>query len=265
MYWNTGIGVSYDISSAGNPNIAYTWTDPNDLATSNSTYTVNVGYNVPDNLVPCDGKGASSPAWQSDKFGGCYALSADFQHLGRSDVLAGFADPLNVAAGVTFQYNGGAANGGCPAGQFRNFKFVVMCAPNGVAWPAPTAPTPDSMGAFMDEIDTCTYVAWMRNTLGCPLECPRVNGNVCGTTGVCGYDDTIPSARCFCSFGYGGADCQTLTNPFPGGDVAGAVFGGIFTAMVFMVAFTWWSAKKGGKSGRTQYDGVDGFYSSGAL
>jgi len=60
-----------------------------------------------------------------------------------------------------------------------------------------------------------------------PAECPRVNGVVCGGNGVCGYDDSAQTARCFCNDYSLVANCQSPTSSPPGGPIAGALIGGI--------------------------------------
>ena len=37
-----------------------------------------------------------------------------------------------------------------------------------------------------------------------------VEGNVCGSQGVCGYDSSIKTTRCFCTSQYSGTDCTTF-------------------------------------------------------
>ena len=56
---------------------------------------------------------------------------------------------------------------------------------------------------------------------------------------MCGYDDAINNARCFCNQGWTGNDCQTQSNPFPSGAVAGATIGGMLISAGALLGFAY--------------------------
>lgn len=248
--WDTGNGVTYDVSSLSQTVGAYIWNDPTDLYTSNSTYTFNVCANVPANMVPagCSTK-KNSPAWQVDDSGSCYALGSDLISYGHPAMQVDYADPLDYARGVKFTFLGGDVGGGCPTninGGSRAFSLVMMCSLD-KPFPAPAlnpSAAPDTSDSYIDEVDTCIYTAYSRSMNACPTQCPIYNGQVCGGNGVCGYDSTAQSARCFCYDGFIEAGCQTEQYPFPSGSVAGALFGGIFVGALGVLGYAYYAGKK---------------------
>jgi len=58
------------------------------------------------------------------------------------------------------------------------------------------------------ELNTRQYYLTVTSIHACPLECPIVDGVVCGGHGVCGVDHDIPSLRCFCNLGKEGTSCS---------------------------------------------------------
>lgn len=91
------------------------------------------------------------------------------------------------------------------------------------------------------ETSFCQYYVQLPSRYGCPLQCTRKNGRVCGANGICGYDVAGGYAKCFCNKGYSGSDCST-----PGdkglppainysGNIGGGFVGGLFGGMVLAV------------------------------
>lgn len=253
-------GVSYDISELASTNAAWTWNDPSDFLTTNSTYTFNICADVPASLKPAGCPTGSAPAYQVDGSGNCYRLGASFTYLGRQPVYADFIDAANPARGVKFTYTGGDVSGGCPAdidGGGRAFTLSVLCSirEDHEIFPPATAPQVDTQSAHIDEVNVCDYEAFVASSWGCPLECPRVGGKVCGGNGICSFDSTQQAARCFCYDNWMEADCQTPRYPFPGGSVAGALFGGALVGALGVLGFAYYKARKEGASPQ-----VGGFY-----
>ena len=106
-------------------------------------------------------------------------------------------------------------------------------------------------------MNTCQYVAHSYSPYGCPVECKRVNGQVCGGTGVCGWDTSIQQARCFCNDDYIESDCQTPRTPYPTGSVAGSVIGGMLLGSLGLVGVIFFLQRRGGKHAAPA---VEGFY-----
>lgn len=62
----------------------------------------------------------------------------------------------------------------------------------------PSSPCP--IQYWIDEFNACNYVANVYSIQGCPLECPRAaSGQLCSGNGVCGFDNNLFKARCFCN------------------------------------------------------------------
>lgn len=87
---------------------------------------------------------------------------------------------------------------------------------------------------------TCRYSAFIYSRAGCPLQCPFATapgrfgaGHLCAGQGICDYDFSASTARCFCDKGWSGADCTQSGDkglpppPSYGGNIAGGFFGGI--------------------------------------
>ena len=74
----------------------------------------------------------------------------------------------------------------------------------------------DAITTFPEEVGAgttnngCDYTVFFRSAYACPTECPHVNGNVCGSHGVCGYDEELRTARCYCGSRYTGVDCMAF-------------------------------------------------------
>lgn len=85
-----------------------------------------------------------------------------------------------------------------------------------------------------------------------------MNNAVCGGNGVCGYDDTAATARCFCYDDWLEADCQTPRSVFPSGAVAGATIGGIILGALGVVAFSFIAYRN--KGGARAASTADGYY-----
>ena len=62
---------------------------------------------------------------------------------------------------------------------------------------------------------SCIYEVEIPHAFGCPLECKRVNDQVCSAHGICGYDQTNKKSRCFCDEGFAGEACETTASSGP--------------------------------------------------
>jgi hypothetical protein len=149
---------------------SYTWTDPTDFETTNSTYTFNIGVNVQNVPTPCAGL-PTAPAYQITNNGGsgsppvCYNLGTDVtKTLVTTSTLF---DGTNPARGWMINYNGGSSVG-CQNG--RSLSVIFMCGR--FPFPAPGSPNAPNNGSFINEIQSCNYEAWSISPYGCPLgEC----------------------------------------------------------------------------------------------
>lgn len=135
----------------------------------------------------------------------------------------------------------------------RTFTLSFYCD-RAMTFPAPNASTNTG---FIDETNSCNYQAFTWSQAGCPLECPVVNGVVCGGNGVCGYDSTAGAARCFCNDNYIEADCQKPRTPFPSGAVAGATIGGIIAGAIGVFGYSFYAYRR---PGAQRVQAADGFY-----
>ena len=279
-----GQTATYDISSLYDPVNDYQWSDAQggDAIAAQWVYTFNICGNVNNPPTQCQSGAppplpnppASStnkyPAFQtpnsvtfnqSNPATGCYALGMSIKTgVFRTSFLS-YIDPANPAYGVSYTY-GPIANDDCidnkgnPTG--RQLSLVFRCAYN--AWtPATLTPSSsniDSTGKFVTETDNCVYQAYSWTTAGCPLECPVTNGALCSNKGICAWDADISSARCFCDDNYIEKDCSKPANPFPGGAVAGAFFGGGALGCALLLGTAFYLSRKAVVSTTG-----DGFYS----
>ena len=120
---------------------------------------------------------------------------------------------------------------------------------------APPPPPPAWLQYWIDEFNSCAYTANVYSVLGCPLECPRSGNSVCSGNGVCGFDNNILKARCFCNDDYIESDCSAPRYPFPTGALAGSVIGGMLLGVAGAVGGVFWLQKRRASAGA-----VDGFY-----
>lgn len=258
---NNGAGATFNVCSLASA-ADYVWTDPTDAETANSTYYFNIGVNVQHPPAVCGSK--TAPAFQIDNSNLaqplCYGLGLDITNklaLYQTTLL----DVTNPAKGFQLAYNGGEI---CAAtGASRSFAVQFHCFP---AFPFP--PSNNSVlnsQAFVNEEQTCSYSGYSWSMSGCPLECPVVGGVMCGGNGVCGYDSTIGTARCFCYSDWIEADCQTPRTTFPAGAVAGAVIGGIILGAAILLGVSFWmgrsaAAKAASHAGAGSIQEPRGFY-----
>ena len=59
-----------------------------------------------------------------------------------------------------------------------------------------------------DENNGCIYILEIDSTIGCPLQCDIVDGKLCSGNGLCQYDETNLSPKCFCYENWFGDDCS---------------------------------------------------------
>ena len=127
-----------------------------------------------------------------------------------------------------------------------------MCAD--FPFPSPVGPYSRSMH-YVQQVDVCQYVAYAPSQVGCPQECPIVNGAVCSGKGICGFDNNLKVSRCFCDDGYDEVDCNTPRSPFPTGAVAGSTIGGLTLGAAGIFGWTYFAARRNFAA-----PSVDGFY-----
>lgn len=85
----------------------------------------------------------------------------------------------------------------------------------------------------------CVYHAIIYTRFACPQQCNRASTapfRMCSNQGICNYDTSLQSARCFCDRGWSGGACDQPGDkglpaaPSFGGNIAGAFFGGLLCA-----------------------------------
>ena len=91
-------------------------------------------------------------------------------------------------------------------------------------------------------------------------ECPAPKGNLCSGLGICGWDQSLSQARCFCDDGYISADCSKPASPIPGGAIAGAFFGGLILAACSLLGYGFYLFRA--KQGAVGAAGAEGFYAT---
>lgn len=136
----------------------------------------------------------------------CTRLGLDYTVSSNSEM--GLYDTTDPAMGVVIKYKEGDFC--CPYescstdSEYRQKTITISlrCA-DAVA----TVPTFTYVGTTNNN---CDYTVFFRSIHACPTECPRVNNNICGSHGVCGYDEATDTARCYCSSRYSGVDCMTF-------------------------------------------------------
>jgi len=141
-----------------------------------------------------NGKCTPAPVFQvAQWYDGCYRLGADVRTHGAS---ARLADPADASRGVVISYSGGSS---CGSVGNRTFSLQLDCKND-------VYNIPDREP--VDETLLCQYEIAIESASGCPLECGRVDGELCNNKGVCRFDTDLGQARCFCSEGYEGNACQ---------------------------------------------------------
>lgn len=244
--WDSGIGVTYDLSHFEQPAASYSIQDgsSNDWST-NYTYTFNVCQNTPTiprtnfgNGLACVNTTGSngqeiinqpSPAYQIYNEGNlCHRLGDTASNRQYS-----FYDEENPVAGVNLQYLGGDP---CPFDWGdRSLTIHFLCT---------TDPAFQNilMKETVEETDKCKYDVFTASIYACPRECYGDQMEICSHHGVCGYDTDRKAAKCFCNPGYSGAYCSDEIVPESGLSAAGGVliFICILLALVFGVLIYLW-------------------------
>jgi hypothetical protein len=249
-------GASFSACAIVNPNNVYQYTSPNDMQTHNATYYFNIGANA----IPTTGSGiaaclANRPAaaYQvvpgTGQYSGCYELTADMSQPVNLFTRSLF-DAANPARGWQIKASGGSSQF---CGSARSFTWVYMCDKTN-----PTPPLFSNNYTFVEEISGCSYAAFMYSQVGCPLECPRTPKGVCNNQGVCGYDWTASTARCYCNSGYNVADCSSTSSPPSGGAIFAALGGGAVIGALGIVAYSYFAYR--GAAAKAPVAAADGFY-----
>lgn len=151
-----------------------------------------------------------SPVFLLSKYGEqdstCSRLALDYTKEENSQM--GLYDVTDPAMGVVIQYKNGdfccPYGSSCSDGEYRQktISISLRCA-DGVS----RIPSLTSVGTTNNGCDSMVF---FRTIHACPTECPRVNNNVCGGHGVCGFDEEQMVARCYCGSNYSGTNCETF-------------------------------------------------------
>jgi hypothetical protein len=224
----------------------------NNLASANYSYFLNFGANIPAQNLPgmaaiaCNttvpGTGYSSPkdwdpapAYQYAN-PSINAPPADQCHrLGDSvspaSMTWGLYDQTNPSRGVTIQYKGGDR---CPGTSYsRSMRIWLLCYDDATN-------IPDEEMVLESGNPVCTYDIFIRSAFGCPTQCalpmgPSGNRQLCAGHGVCDFDASKGTSRCFCNPGYTGDDCSQVSAPASKGLSAA---GGVLIAVSVILAMT---------------------------
>lgn len=136
----------------------------------------------------------------------CTRLGLDYAKDENSKM--GLYDVTDPAMGVVIKYQNGdfccPYGSSCSDGEYRqkSLSITLRCADGVVRLPETTSVGTTNNG--------CDYMVFFRTVHACPTECPRVNNNICGSHGVCGFDEEQNVARCYCGSRYSGANCETF-------------------------------------------------------
>ena len=136
----------------------------------------------------------------------CARLGLDYTDSSNSEM--GLYDVTDPAMGVVIKYKQGdfccPFSGNCAYKEYqqKNISISLRCADAVTTFPEEVAAGTTNNG--------CDYTVLFRSAYACPTECPHINGNVCGSHGVCGYDEELSTARCYCGSRYTGVDCMTF-------------------------------------------------------
>ena len=197
--FDTKVGASYDLSELhgdyrivdSDPTVAYEYIfsvcrdiDATYLASQTSA---------------CVGDTAPGYQIDSDDSSKCHALGGTYESpLNYNWKLHDENDP---AGGVVLQYLNGDS---CyTTGSKRKLDLHFICRDS--AGKASNFPDTE----FVEEPNTCEYELNLYTGLACPRECPRdETKGVCNGQGVCGYDNVLKKAKCFCDEGHTGDACE---------------------------------------------------------
>jgi len=128
---------------------------------------------------------------------GCYRL-----HDGVSPPIWSFYDATDPSLGVVITYtNGDYCQSSLNNRQMR-LQFVCDARVNNY---------PDKEESVSES--GCTYTIRIPTALGCPVECPIVDGALCSGNGTCDFDYTANKPKCFCYYGKFGDDCSANQDP----------------------------------------------------
>lgn len=224
-------GATYDLSELGKQTMGFTVQDRAQVSQQSYIYTFGICRSVaaPANCLNTDGSSrvryATAPAWQTRADQSTSTTtdrnSLTCKYLGspdNSDHSWSPIDELDPAKGVKLTYNGGQH---CSNGQQRKFALNMKCAPR-------TVETIEQK--VIDESAHCEYEIEIESEYACPTECGlAATGAICGGHGLCGFDTTTETSKCFCNTGRTGAHCTDTIEE--ASDGIGAVIG----LLVFIV------------------------------
>ncbi len=170
----------------------------------------------------------TTPAYQvfNDSSARCIALG-QIAPSGWSSLWSLF-DATNPAAGATLTYLGGNKCNSINPPKPRSFSINFVCAP--VLTNVPSSRVQEDVRA------QCEYEVTFQTSLACPKrtsgssrgiawpgifhifvlnrlpcsECPTIDTLLCSGHGVCGFDQDMAAARCFCNQGWTGNACDAL-------------------------------------------------------
>ena len=110
--------------------------------------------------------------------------------------------PSNPIEGVKLIYdNGDFLHDGDGCTDNRRFTISFLCENEALN-------VPDEEPVY--ELYNCDYSIEMKSIYGCPVECPIIGNppHLCNNQGLCGYDFTNMSPRCFCYDKWEGDYCH---------------------------------------------------------
>lgn len=189
----------------------------------------NAGY-VPDGGM--DGPRAWAPAFQVALPKGrftvpvpdqCHSLGAGLAPGNNPSQSYLLVDPSNPSRGVGIKYSGGDS---CAQnGPSRSLTVWLQCEDD-------NSNKPDDEPVL--ETGSCAYEIFVKTLYGCPLECGGLtNGRLCTGHGICDYDTSVKSSRCFCNDGFSGDDCSI--SGAAGGSGLSALASVLIVVVIFLV------------------------------
>ncbi len=238
-------------------------------ATNEANFTFNICGNVVNKPAECAGHGPSMAymvVWQdgSSTTPVCYNVGSDFNYDKPLPYSFSLHDTWEPSYGYNLRYLSTSAGGpgqvDCVDPTYtRSIELAMICDDTPMIKPGKVV---QAGMRFSENSNFCTYEIYLPSTIGCPQECPIVDGKLCAGKGVCRYDTGLEQSRCFCDDGWVEKDCTAPANPLPGGAVAGAIFGGIFIGLIGVGVYWAWQvySKRGaGASGGGDAD-IQGYY-----
>jgi len=228
--------------------------------TERAIYNLPLGYcwNISTSNPSCSGHiysiNTPTAAYQSShghQTPGCYRL-----HDGFSNPIYSFYDSTDPSLGVVITYTNGDY---CP--QYltnRKMRIQFVCDPRVNNYP-------DKEESVSE--DGCVYTIKIPTALGCPVECPIVDQQLCSGNGTCAFDYSLNKPKCFCYYGKFGDDCTANQDPDAKTDVkvndSGYVAGLVVVIMLLVITvgilgYLFWKLQKLLKNPNTAISNLKG-------